>query len=178
MVFVSPVGAARFVNWLSNGQGGGGTESGSYTLGGGTPFARTPAARVFLPSADEWYKAAFYKGGSSDAGYWKYANASDTAPVSAAPGTPNAANYYRDDGLNNGVNDGYALTGDPGPSVNPAVSYVSDVGAYSATRARDSATRPARPQDRPRRPSGPSPEMPSRLTRGRTARRCDRRRGP
>ena len=65
MVFVSPVGAARFVNWLSNGQGGGGTESGSSTLGGGTPFARTPAARAFLPSADEWYKAAFYKGGSS-----------------------------------------------------------------------------------------------------------------
>lgn len=58
--------ALRFVNWLHNGQGDGDTETGAYTLLGGTPtpsnelVGRNPGAQIFLPTDAEWYKAAFY----------------------------------------------------------------------------------------------------------------------
>ena len=57
----------RFANWLEQRAGSRHTESGAYTLLGGTP---TPSngqqhhaeagATVFLPSENEWYKAAYY----------------------------------------------------------------------------------------------------------------------
>jgi hypothetical protein len=51
-------------------------------------------AKYFLATEDELVKAAFYKGGSTDAGYWYYPTSSDTAPTaeSASSGT-NSANY-------------------------------------------------------------------------------------
>ncbi len=51
-------------------------------------------AKYFLPTEDELIKAAFYKGGSTNAGYWFYPTGSDTAPVAegASAGT-NSANY-------------------------------------------------------------------------------------
>src|SRR5262249_17398039 len=49
--------AIRFVNWLNNGQGNGSTETGAYTLGGGTAVPSNPSsikrnatAIVFLPN--------------------------------------------------------------------------------------------------------------------------------
>jgi len=52
----------RFVNWLENGQpaDGSGTESGVYTIGSGVNETRAAAASYFIPSEDEWYKAAYY----------------------------------------------------------------------------------------------------------------------
>ena len=57
----------RFANWLDNGQVPGSTETGAYTLLGGTPtpsnansITRNAGATVFLPSENEWYKAAYY----------------------------------------------------------------------------------------------------------------------
>jgi sulfatase modifying factor 1 len=75
----------RFSNWLNNAQGDGDTETGAYTLGGytginGGSILRNPGATWFLPSEDEWYKAAYYKGGGIDAGYWIYATQSDDIP--------------------------------------------------------------------------------------------------
>jgi hypothetical protein len=66
--FITPFDAMRFVNWLHNGQGSGSTETGAYTLLGGTPtpsndlVERNPGATVFLTSDAEWYKAAYYAG--------------------------------------------------------------------------------------------------------------------
>jgi hypothetical protein len=63
---VSYFDALRFVNWLHNGQGDGDTETGAYTLLGGTPtpsnelVERNPGAQIFLATDGEWYKAAFY----------------------------------------------------------------------------------------------------------------------
>jgi hypothetical protein len=68
--------AARFCNWLQNGQptapeGNGTTETGAYTLSGGTSSVammaviRNPGATYFIPSEDEWVKSAFYKGGGN-----------------------------------------------------------------------------------------------------------------
>ena len=53
---------------------------------------RNPAATVFMPSHDEWYKAAHYKGGGTSAGYWGFPTASDVDPVCDVPGaTPNTS---------------------------------------------------------------------------------------
>ncbi len=89
----------RFVNWLGNGQGDGDTENGAYTLngyigGGGGAIQRNAGAKWALTSEDEWYKAAYYKGGTN-AGYWNYATQSDIAPANQVLGTDpgNSANY-------------------------------------------------------------------------------------
>lgn len=54
--------AARFCNWVSNGQGNGDTETGSYTLGGKSTgiVPLNKDALVRLPTENEWYKAVFY----------------------------------------------------------------------------------------------------------------------
>jgi formylglycine-generating enzyme required for sulfatase activity len=82
--FVSFWNAARFANWMHNGQPSGAqgastTEDGAYTL---TPEAiaansvtRNPGARFFVPSEDEWYKAAYYDPVSG--GYFDYPTGTD-----------------------------------------------------------------------------------------------------
>jgi formylglycine-generating enzyme required for sulfatase activity len=67
VVYVSWFDAARFANWLANGQGGGSTETGAYTLNGATNgiILANVAAQVYIPSQNEWYKAAYYNGATS-----------------------------------------------------------------------------------------------------------------
>jgi formylglycine-generating enzyme required for sulfatase activity len=100
---VSWYDAVRFANWVNNGKGSGDTESGAYTLLGGAPtplnpsaIARNPDANVWLPSIDEWYKAAYYdpqKPGG--AGYWSFPTGADDAPANELlPQDPgNSANF-------------------------------------------------------------------------------------
>jgi formylglycine-generating enzyme required for sulfatase activity len=61
VVYVSWFDAARFANWMMNGQGNGDMESGAYTLNGATSGIITAniGAQVYLPSRNEWYKAAY-----------------------------------------------------------------------------------------------------------------------
>ncbi len=126
--------AARFCNWLQNGQPATGvetsatTEDGAYALNGATSQAAlmavtspahsgSGAAGFFLPTENEWYKAAYYKSGTS-AGYWSYPTQSDSAPsnVLSAIGTNNA--NFGDMGYTDPVNDltpvGY-FADSPGP---------------------------------------------------------------
>jgi formylglycine-generating enzyme required for sulfatase activity len=105
--YVSWFDAARVANWLMNGATGtSSTETGAYTLVGGqtsgTAPARNSGATFYIPTENEWYKAAYYKGGSVNAGYWDYATQSDTAPTAVTSGstgigsagsTGNFANY-------------------------------------------------------------------------------------
>ena len=106
VTFVSWFDAARVANWLHNNGAYGSTETGAYTLVGyqtsGTAPARNPGARYFIPTENEWYKAAYYKGGGTNAGYWDYATQSNTAPsavtadstgIGSAGSTGNFANY-------------------------------------------------------------------------------------
>ncbi len=92
--------ATRFANWLHNGQPTGAqdnttTEDGAYTL---TPtgianntVTRNAEAKVFVPSEDEWYKAAYYDPGATI--YFDYPAGSDTQTTCAVPGaTANTAN--------------------------------------------------------------------------------------
>ena len=104
--YVSWYDAARFANWMMNGQGSGSTETGAYTLSGNTGIiTKNSGANVWLPSEDEWYKAAYYDPTSGAGGgdnYWLYATQSDTTPTQASanstgditnPGE-NVANYF------------------------------------------------------------------------------------
>jgi sulfatase modifying factor 1 len=100
--FVTWFSAARFVNWLHNGQvsGTAAMETGAYTLNGATSgaiAARNPGAQVFLPSQNEWYKAAFYNGSS----YTTYATNSNTAPTPTVSNVSlaNAGNFGNTSGL-------------------------------------------------------------------------------
>ena len=61
-----------------------------------------PGATFYVPTEDQWYKAAYYKGGSTNAGYWNYATQSDSDPAAVTAGltgvgssgsTGNFANY-------------------------------------------------------------------------------------
>jgi sulfatase modifying factor 1 len=96
---VSWFDAARFANWLSNGAtNGADTEDGAYSLNGatsGTGFGRNASARWWIPTEDEWYKAAHYKSGGTKSGYWRFPTQSDTAPGprSFPSDEPNAANF-------------------------------------------------------------------------------------
>ena len=82
------------------GEVAGSTETGAYTLNGANTNAallaitRNAGATYFIPSENEWYKAAYYKGGSTNAGYWTYPTQSNTAPINTLPDTGNHANFY------------------------------------------------------------------------------------
>ena len=85
VAWVSWFDAARFANWMHNGgTAGSDTETGAYTLENGQvtgTVARNPDARWWIPSEDEWYKAAYFdpaKPGGS--GYWAYPTRSDVPP--------------------------------------------------------------------------------------------------
>ncbi len=99
--------AVRFCNWLQNGQPSGAedngtTETGAYLLNGNLLAVASPshngsgAPRYFLPTEDEWHKAAYYIGGGTNAGYWMYPTQSNTEPdnsLALATVESNDANY-------------------------------------------------------------------------------------
>ena len=103
VVYVSWFDAARFTNWLGNGQGSGDTETGAYTLISGQTsgiVTVNPGAQVYIPSENEWYKAAYYNGGTS--AYSLYPNGQNTI-------TTADANYN-----SSGSSDVGSYSGDPG----------------------------------------------------------------
>jgi formylglycine-generating enzyme required for sulfatase activity len=89
--YVSWGDAARFVNWLHNGQpvgpqGLGTTEDGSYFLNGATGYAellavvREPDAAWVIPTEDEWYKAAYHRNDGITGNYFDYPTSTDSVP--------------------------------------------------------------------------------------------------
>ena len=127
ITYVSWFDAARFANWMTNGQGNGSTETGAYTLNGktsGDAVAANPGAKFHIPTANEWYKAAYYSptlnGGTG--GYYTYATQSNTAPGNQIGGATNQANYYTSV---------YSVT--QSSSYDPNQNYLTDVGAFSGS---------------------------------------------
>jgi len=108
VIYVSWFDAARYCNWLHNGRGNSGTETGAYTLNGvttGNAVAKNSGALYWIPTENEWYKAAYYKGGGTNAGYWAYATQNDIAPscITADPANGNgpiSSNYICNSNLN------------------------------------------------------------------------------
>jgi formylglycine-generating enzyme required for sulfatase activity len=100
--------AAIYCNWLHNNKGTtlDAFTSGAYNvstfgfhpsgIGFSDQLTRSPGARFFIPSLDEWIKAAHYDPSrletpittntAGGAGYWLYPTTSDTAPIGGPPG--------------------------------------------------------------------------------------------
>lgn len=119
ITYVSWFDAARFTNWLHNGQGNGSTETGAYTLGGATSgiFTKNVTATVWLPSENEWCKAAYYDptpGAGGGDNYWRYATQSDALINNTV-----SANYIDGD---------YAVT--QSPTGSSSQNYLTNVGSY------------------------------------------------
>lgn len=103
--------AAAFVNWLNTSTG----HQAAYQLTGETTLAlwssgdawqlggenlfRHKDAYYFLPSEDEWYKAAYHQNNGVTADYSDYATGSNTAPVAVASGTGAGTAVYSGAGL-------------------------------------------------------------------------------
>ena len=139
VTFVSWYDTARMANWMHNGQGAGSTETGVYTLTSNTSISggRSASATFFIPTENEWYKAAYHQpaaaGGDADS-YWLYPTGTNTEPNSDQPPgdvsiNQNVGNFFRNDSLVNGFNDGWAVTGSTGYS--SLQNYLTDAGAYT-----------------------------------------------
>ena len=119
--------AARFANWMHNGAtNGADTEHGAYQLNGATTgvFTKTANATWWIPSEDEWYKAAYYDPttvSTNNAGYHDFPTRADEPnfPIAEPPtGGTNSANY------SGGLPDGQKLT--------PAGAYSNSYSYYGA----------------------------------------------
>lgn len=133
VVYVSWFDAIRFANWMHNGQGSGDTETGAYTIiGGATPtnpdsIVRNAGAKWYLPTENQWYKAAYYSGAGSE--YFDYPTATNSVPNNNQPAldTGNSANYL-DGGLVTTGNTSYPLTPAGGYTLSDSVYGTLDQG--------------------------------------------------
>ncbi|MHC4696422.1 MAG: formylglycine-generating enzyme family protein [Planctomycetota bacterium] len=104
--YISWGNAARFANWLHNGestgaQGPSTTEDGSYDLSGATSNAdlltvvREPDATWVVPSEDEWHKAAYHVNDGITGNYWLFPTSTDAYPSNdlLSPDPGNNANF-------------------------------------------------------------------------------------
>lgn len=127
ITLVSWFDAARFANWMHNGQGSGSTETGAYTLLDGQTSGTAPVknanAIYWIPTEQEWFKAAYYSPllASGSGGYYTYATQSNTAPGNTIGSGSNQANYYAGD---------YAVTQQ---TFAPNQNYLTNVGAFTAS---------------------------------------------
>ena len=118
--------AARFVNWYANGESSSAaaTETGSYTLVGGQTSgniaARNANATVFLPSANEWTKAAFYNAQAQD--YYTWPTESNTRPT---PTVPPADEQITAENTAN-----FKATAGPGGRLTNVGTYVNTTSTY------------------------------------------------
>lgn len=89
VVFVTWLDAARYCNWLHWGKPSGSdfyiTETGAYNLNRTNSalvsIIKNVDANYYIPTENEWYKAAYYKGSGMNSGYWLYATQSNIDPL-------------------------------------------------------------------------------------------------
>lgn len=140
IVYIDWFRAARFANWMSNGQPTGvlqdssSTENGAYALLGRVdgnavlmnsinPNTDAPPA-YYIVRENEWYKAAYYNPNANDGkgGYYRFGTSNDTDPGNDIGSLPNQANYIT-------LPDGFLST-----TQNPDFSgdnYLTDGGAFT-----------------------------------------------
>lgn len=132
---VSWFNAARFANWMANGQPVGQqntltTEDGAYAIDEDMNVAPSKntinpntglAPTYYLPSDNEWYKAAYYNGNGI---YYLYATQSNTPPGNNMRTAPNQANYISNE-------TGYCTT--QSFETLTTVNYLTDVGSFTSS---------------------------------------------
>jgi len=147
--------AARVSNWLHNGAKTYGTtdatadapqNTGAYTVGtatSGNPVARNSGALYWLPTENEWYKAAYYDPtlSSGTGGYLVYGNrfsspaptavTSDPTGIGNAGGTGNVANYGNGAAWNNLTGNVTTVGTNGGPSYYGAFDMSGNVQEWN-----------------------------------------------
>ncbi len=118
--------AAAFVNWLNTSTGHHAAYSLTFSGGnwsmtlwssaeawqvGGENLYRHKDAFYFLPSINEWYKAAYHKNDGVTANYWDYATGSNSIPTPVGSGTAAGTAVY-----GQGATGPAAVDDDGGPS--------------------------------------------------------------
>ena len=102
------------------------TEYGAYSNVDSEPATHNADAEYWIPKANEWYKAAYYKGGSTNAGFWTYPTQKDTTPV----GGPDGTGYPSSNRVNfNANNYDFGQGFDKGDLVDVG-NYIYSVSAY------------------------------------------------
>ena len=128
--YVSLYEARKYCNWLTTGD----VNSGYYGNGGNNmsglshdAYAAANGLTYFLPTEDEWYKAAYFK---TDApGYSLYANGTANVPTN---GTASGWNYYNGGYVNGAPN--YTWTaGYGGVEQNGTVNMMGNVWEWMET---------------------------------------------
>lgn len=144
ITYVSWFDAARFANWMSNGQPvdlttaeavSAAINDGAYDLTSTPPGIaptrnevnpNTGAAPAFcLPTQDQWYKAAYFSpnyGGPGVPGYFTFATQSDATPGNQPGDAENQMNVFTGD---------YSFT--QSPVYSSSQNYLTDVGAFSGS---------------------------------------------
>jgi formylglycine-generating enzyme required for sulfatase activity len=93
--------AKRYCNWLHNGAPSFDelnattlwiTETGAYDFTNGKHGELMPGARYFIPSLNQWYKAAYYQAFRPNPGYWHYPTQGNKLPRQTA----SCCNYFDD----------------------------------------------------------------------------------
>jgi formylglycine-generating enzyme required for sulfatase activity len=128
--YVSWGDAARYANWLHNGQPTGSqglstTEDGSYYLNGATSnialasIVREPDATWVIPTENEWYKSAYHMNDGATANYYDYPMRSSALPDNGNPDgdSGNSANFW----------DGDYTVGSP--------YYTTEVGLFASSES-------------------------------------------
>ena len=90
----------RFANWLHNGQPDGAqglatTEDGAMSNTTLIAITRESEATWFLPTEDEWYKAAHHKNEGATGAYWDDPTGTDLMPSNDLPDQGNNANFFQ-----------------------------------------------------------------------------------
>ena len=134
VTYVSWLDAARFCNWLQNGEPATGmenastTEQGAYTLNGDTTQGmetKNPGTQWWIPSEDEWYKAAYYDPTlNGSGGYWTFATRSNAAPGNIVGSGANEANFVTS-------NDYFSVT--QSDSYSASQGYLTPVGSFTGS---------------------------------------------
>jgi formylglycine-generating enzyme required for sulfatase activity len=163
--------AARYCNWLHNGQPIGAqttatTEDGVYDLSlPGAQIARQAGATWFLPSHDEWYKAAYFDpldpgaDGNGTLDYWTYPTRSDALPGQASADASG-------DVTNPGANVANADKGADWNGENGNVTSVGGCAALGPWGTLDQGGNVGEMTDTPATPIPGPPVLPTRRMRG------------
>ena len=157
ITYVSWFNAARFANWMANGQPIGvqnssTTEDGAYKVNGAMTSGAAPAKNsvnpntgsapsFYLPNENEWYKAAYYdqRLNNGMGGYYNYATMNNNPPGNAIPGSStvstepvtNQANYIYGSSYLYAVNQLAAIVSTQ-YYLTPVGSFSSVTSAYGA----------------------------------------------
>jgi len=138
VAYVSWFDAARFANWLTYGQGcvDGITETGSYTLAGAVSGATVARNEInggyYIPTENEWYKAAYSIQGTT--AYSLFPNGQATITTADANyGGSLGINTTTDVGIYSGDPSSYG-TLDQGGNVREVMNLDADAAAYVILR--------------------------------------------